>query len=44
MFNVFFLLHRVFLQHNHKERKDSLETPAVLLIFLLELEITGVAV
>ena len=30
--------------HSHKKRKDSLETRAVLLIFLLELEISGVAV
>ena len=27
--------------HSHKKRKDNLETPAVLLIFLLELEILG---
>ena len=32
------------LQHNHKKRKNSLETRAVLLVFLLELEISGVAV
>ena len=32
------------LYHSHKKRKDSLETPAVLLIFSLELEISGVAV
>ena len=30
--------------HSHKERKDSLETWAVLLISLLELEISGVAI
>ena len=30
--------------HNHKEGKDSLETRAVLLIFSLEREISGVAV
>ena len=30
--------------HSHKKRKDSLETRAVLLIFSLELEISGVAV
>ena len=30
--------------HSHKKRKDSLETRAVLLIFLLELELSGVAV
>ena len=32
------------LQHSHKKRKDSLETRAVLLVFWLELEISGVAV
>ena len=32
------------LIHSHKKRKDSLETRAVLLIFLLELEISGVVV
>ena len=32
------------LYHSHKKRKDSLETRAVLLIFFLELEISGVAV
>ena len=30
--------------HSHKKRKDSLETLAVLLIFLLELEMSGVAI
>ena len=30
--------------HSHRKRKDSLETRAVLLIFSLELEISGVAV
>ena len=30
--------------HGHKKRKDSLETRAVLLVFFLELEISGVAV
>ena len=30
--------------HSHKKRKDSLETRTVLLIFFLELEISGVAV
>ena len=30
--------------HSHKKVKDSLETRAVRLIFLLELEISGVAV
>ena len=29
------------LQHSHKKRKDSLETRAVLLVFWLELEISG---
>ena len=29
---------------SHKKREDSLETRAVLLVFLLELEISGVAV
>ena len=31
-------------EHSHKKRKDSLETPAILLIFSLKLEISGVAV
>ena len=31
-------------QHSHKKRKDSLKTRAVLLMFLVELEISGVAV
>ena len=30
--------------HNHKKQKNSLETQVVLLIFSLELEISGVAV
>ena len=30
--------------HSHKKRKDSLETQVVLLIFLFELEISGVSV
>ena len=30
--------------HSHKKQKDSLETWAVLLLFLLELEMSGVAV
>ena len=34
----------VKFQHSHKKRKDSPETRAILLIFLLELEISGVAV
>ena len=34
----------VVLQHNHKKLKNSLETRAVLLVFWLELEISGVAV
>ena len=32
------------LNHSHKKRKDSLETRTVLLIFSLELEISGLAV
>ena len=32
------------LQHSHKERKDSLETRAVLLVLELETEISEVAV
>ena len=32
------------MYHSHKKRKDSLETRAVLLIFSLELRISGVAV
>ena len=32
------------LKHFHKKRKDSLETRAILLIFFLELTISGVAV
>ena len=32
------------LQHNHKKRKNSLETRTVLLVIWLELEISGVAV
>ena len=32
------------LPHRHQKRKGSLETRAVLLIFSLELEISGVAV
>ena len=32
------------IKHSHKKRKDSLETPAVMLIHLRELEISGVAV
>ena len=30
--------------HSHKKRKDNLETRAVLLIFSVKLEISGVAV
>ena len=37
---MFFLVY----EHSHKMQKDSLETRAVLLIFLLELEISGVTV
>ena len=32
------------LFHSHKKRKDNVETRAVLLIFLLELDISGVVV
>ena len=32
------------LQHSHKKRKDSLETRAVLLVYWLQLESSGVAV
>ena len=32
------------MNHSHKKRKDSLKTWAVLLIFLLELEMSAVAV
>ena len=32
------------LKHSHKKRKDSLETLAALLIFSLELKMSGVAV
>ena len=31
------------LQHIHRKRKDSLETRTALLVFWLELEISGVA-
>ena len=34
----------ISLKHSHKKRKDSLETRAVLLIFPLEIEISGEAV
>ena len=34
----------ISLEHSHKKRKDTLETRAVLLIFSLELEISGVAI
>ena len=30
--------------HSHKKRKDSMETRVVLLVFLLELEISGLAI
>ena len=33
-----------YCKHSHKKRKDSLETRAILLIFSLEFEISGVAV
>ena len=42
------LLQRMFediqLTHSHKKWKDSLEKRVILLIFLLEFEISGVAV
>ena len=31
-------------KHSHRKRKDNLEMRVVLLIFLLELEISGLAV
>ena len=31
------------LQHSHKKRKDSLETRAILLVFWLKREISGLA-
>ena len=34
----------VYFDHNHKKRKDSLETRTLLFIFYLELKISGVAV
>ena len=34
----------IVIFHSHKKRKNSLETQAVLLIFSLELEISGVVV
>ena len=34
----------VSTESSHKKRKESLETRAVLLIFLLELQISGIAV
>ena len=34
----------LFPKHNHKKRKDSLKTRAILLIFLLETKISGVAI
>ena len=34
----------IIFYHSHKKRKDSLKTLAVLLIFLRELEISGVVV
>ena len=37
-------VHSNAFNHSHKKRKDSLETWAVLLIFLPALEIFGVAV
>ena len=37
-------IHINFWYHGHKKQKDNLETRAILLIFPLELEISGVAV
>ena len=37
-------IHINFWYHSRKKQKDNLETRAVLLIFPLELEISGVAV
>ena len=37
-------IHLIFWHHNHKKQKNSLETQVTLLIFSLELEISGVAV
>ena len=34
---------KMISNHSHKKRKDTLETRAVLLVFSLELEISGVA-
>ena len=36
--------HRFKFNHGHKKRKDSLKKRTVLLIFSLELEISGMAV
>ena len=32
------------ISHSHKKQKDGLETRAELLIFLLEIEMSGVAI
>ena len=43
--NTFFTEHSwTTAANSHRKRKDSLETRAALLIFLLELEMSGVAV
>ena len=42
--NKFLCLNTSNPVHSQKKRKDSLETRAVLLIFSLELEISGMAV
>ena len=39
-----FCMKKINLDHSHKEWKDSMETRAVLLIFSLEFEISGLAV
>ena len=33
----------VILNHSHKKRRDSLDTRVVLLVFLLEFEVSGAA-
>ena len=43
-FNIIFIELQHLSNYSHKKQKDSLETRTVLLIFSLELEISGVAV
>ena len=38
------IIHQNSWNHNHKKQKNSLETQILLLIFSLELDISGVAV